>query len=292
MKAVFLSDVHLKDPDGAHYDRLLRFFDGLRGRSQAGPAGTPDGGPRGRAAGTPRPAEGRDGRNDAPPANPAAGPSPPPEGITLDRLVIAGDFFDFWFSKGETIYHGFREIVDRLAALKRQGVRIHLCEGNHDFFLDDYFSHRQGFDVHAEWAELDLDGLRVLAAHGDTVDAGNHRYLALRAFLRSPGTRRLEQILPRSVIWPLARFWSKMSRRMAREPQGRLVEVMHRFAEAKFRQGYDAVILGHCHDLLMKQTFLAGRERTFVTLGDWMTHGSYLIYEDGRFTLRHIPPGG
>lgn len=292
MKAVFLSDVHLKDPEGAHYDRLLRFFDGLRGRSQGGSQGPPDAGRAGPAAGTPRPAERLGDRSDTQPAYPSIIPSPPLEGITLDRLVIAGDFFDFWFSKGGTIYPGFREIVDRLAALKRQGVRIHLCEGNHDFFLADYFSHRQGFDVHAEWAEFDLDGLCVLAAHGDTVDAGNHRYLALRAFLRSPGVRRLEQFLPRSVIWPLARFWSKMSRTVSREPQGRLVEVMHRFAEAKFRQGYDAVILGHSHELLMRQTSLAGRERTFVTLGDWMTHGTYLVFDDGRFTLRRIPPGG
>jgi UDP-2,3-diacylglucosamine hydrolase len=255
MKAVFLSDVHLKDPEGADYERLMQFFGRMQGRQKAGRGEILD------------------------------------SALTLDQLVIAGDFFDFWFSKGDSIYPGFRPTVDRLAALKQEGVRISLCEGNHDFFLTDFFSGRLGFDVHREWAEFHLDGLRVLASHGDIVDTRNHTYLTLRRFLRSPFTRRLEQLLPRSVIWRLARFWSKMSREMSGESQRHLVKVMHRFAEVKFQEGYDAVILGHCHEPILRQVYSGGRERTFVTLGDWMTHGSYLLFDDGRFTLRRFPPG-
>lgn len=256
MKAVFLSDVHLKDADGADYERLMLFFDGLRGRQTSGRTAAAHG------------------------------------AVTLDHLVLAGDFFDFWFSKGETLYPGFHPTVERLAALKREGVRISLCEGNHDFFLGDYFSGKLGLDVHPEWAELDFDGLRVLVSHGDTVDTRNRRYLALRGFLRNPVIRRLEQSLPRSLIWRLARFWSKMSRRACRTPRKEMVEAMHRFAAEKFQEGYDAVILGHCHEPFLRQVDSGGRERTFATLGDWMTHGSYLLLDDGRFTLQRFPPGG
>jgi len=256
MKAVFLSDVHLKDPKGADYERLIHFFDRLRGW-------------RGTVSSE---------ISDA--------------ALTLDQLVIAGDFFDFWFSKGEAIYPGFRPIVDRMVALKQEGVRISLCEGNHDFFLTDYFSGKLGLDVHREWAEFHFDGLRILASHGDTVDSRNHTYLVLRRFLRSSITHRLEQLLPRSLIWRLARFWSKMSREACGEFRENMVESMHRFAVEKFREGYDAVILGHCHEPLLRQVFSGGREKTFVTLGDWMAHGSYLLFDDGRFTLQRFPPGG
>lgn len=256
MKAAFLSDVHLKDPKGADYERLIDFFDRLRGT-------------RGNGSGE---------SSDAT--------------LTLDQLVIAGDFFDFWFSKGEAIYPGFRTVVDRMVALKAEGVRISLCEGNHDFFLTDYFSTKLGFDVHQEWAEFHFDGLRVLASHGDTVDASNHTYLALRRFLRSSFTRRLEQRLPRSLIWRLARFWSKMSREACGESREKMVEAMHRFAMGKIQEGYDAVILGHCHEPLLRKVSRDGREKTFVTLGDWMTHGSYLTFDDGRFALQRFPPRG
>lgn len=256
MKAVFLSDVHLKDPKGADYERLIHFFDRLRGRHGGGSGENPD------------------------------------ATLTLDQLVIAGDFFDFWFSKGETIYPGFWTIVERMVALKQEGVRICLCEGNHDFFLTDYFSGKLGFDVYREWAEFHFDGLRVLVSHGDTVDTGNHSYLALRGFLRSSFSHFLEQRLPRSLIWRLARLWSKMSREACGESREAMVEVMHRFAVGKLHEDYDAVVLGHCHEPLLRQVSSDGREKTFATLGDWMTHGSYLLFDDGRFTLQRFPPRG
>jgi UDP-2,3-diacylglucosamine hydrolase len=254
MKAVFLSDVHLKEPQGADYERLVRFFDRLRGLRGIG--------------------SDEFSRTT----------------LTLDHLVIAGDFFDFWFSKDENIYPGYRQIVDRMVALKQEGVRISLCEGNHDFFLTEYFSGKLGFDVHLEWAEFRFDGLRVIASHGDTVDANNHAYLALRKFLRSAFARRLEQRLPRSLIWRLARSWSKMSREACGKPQEKMAAAMHRFAMAKIQEGYDAVILGHCHEPLLRQMSRDGREKTFATLGDWMNHGSYLLFDDGRFTLHSFPP--
>ncbi len=93
-------------------------------------------------------------------------------------------------------------MIERIAALKGEGVLVSLCEGNHDFFLKDYFSGRLGFDVYPEWAEFTFDGLRILVSHGDTVDRGNRKYLALRGFLRSSFTRRLLRLLPLDV--PLA----------------------------------------------------------------------------------------
>jgi UDP-2,3-diacylglucosamine hydrolase len=256
MKAVFISDVHLKDPNGADYERLILFFNGLRGRQAKG---------------------GVEGAGAV---------------LTLDQLVIAGDFFDFWFSSGETIYPGFRQIVDRMVALKAEGVRISLCEGNHDFFLTDYFSGILGLDVHQEWAEFGFKGLRVFASHGDTVDASNRSYMALRRFLRSSMTHRLEQRLPRSLIWRLARFWSKMSREACGESGERMAKAMHRFAMGKIQEGYDAVILGHSHQPSFRRLSSDGREKIFVTLGDWTAHGSYLLFDDGSFTLQCFPSCG
>ena len=208
--------------------------------------------------------------------------------LTLDHLVIAGDFFDFWFVRGDVIYPGFRPIVNRMVALKQEGVRISLCEGNHDFFLTDYFSHRLGIDVYPDWAEFNLDGLRILVSHGDTVDRGNRKYLALRGFLRVSFARLLQRLLPLVLLWRLARLSSEMSKEMSRESQDRLTEVMYRYSVEKFHEGYDAVILGHSHKPLLRQTLSGDRKKTFVTLGDWITHDSYLLCDEGRFTLQRF----
>jgi UDP-2,3-diacylglucosamine hydrolase len=256
MNAIFLSDAHLKGPGDAAHEKLIRFFNQLRGRGGSG---------------------GRQMSADA---------------LTVDHLVIAGDFFDFWFGRGDAIYPGFRPMVDRITGLKEEGVRISLCEGNHDFFLDDYFTGRLGIEVYPEWADFEIDGRRILVSHGDTVDRGNRKYLALRGFLRSAFACGLQQHLPLKLLWRAARISSEMSKGMSKESEDRLAEIMHRFARGKFQEGYDAVILGHCHKPLLREEMCDGRQKTFVTLGDWITHGSYLYYGDGCFSLNRFPPEG
>lgn len=253
MKTVFLSDVHLKGPEYPGHAKLIRFFDRIRGREGTG---------RGEiAAGT----------------------------LILDHLVVAGDLFDFWFERGGVIYPGFRPVVDRMVALKQAGIRISLCEGNHDFSLADYFSRQLGVDVYPDWAEFNHHGLRILVSHGDTVDRGNLKYLALRGFLRGSFARRLRQQLPLVFLWRLARLSSDMSKEMSGESQDRLAEMMYKFSLEKFHEGYDAVILGHCHKPLLRQIPSGDRKKTFVTLGDWLTHDSYLLLNEGQFTLQRFP---
>ena len=79
---------------------------------------------------------------------------------------------------------------------------------------------------------------------------------------------------------------------MSRGEQQRLVEVMHHFAVEKYGHGLDAVILGHCHEAHLREERIDGRLKTFALLGDWLVHDSYLVYEDGRFSLNRFLPGG
>jgi UDP-2,3-diacylglucosamine hydrolase len=256
MKAIFLSDAHLKSFTDPGYEKCLHFLDHLRGRAMAS-----------------------DDSGDE-------------RAITTDLLVVAGDFFDFWFERGGFIYPEFRPVIEKLVQLRQSGIRIILCEGNHDFFLADYFSGELGFEVCPGEVEFDLDGLRTLVSHGDTVDCENRRYLALRRFLRSPFSYRLQRLLPLRFLWLIARFSSEMSQGMSRNAQEILVEVMHRFAVEKYCKGFDAVILGHSHQAILREERIGGRQKTFALLGDWIIHHSYLVYENGYFTLNRFPPGG
>lgn len=256
MKALFLSDVHLKCRSDLGYEQCMQLFASLRGRGVE---------------------SGRPGDEQA---------------IVIDLLVIAGDFFDFWFERGGRIYPEFRLVVESLVQLRQFGIRICLCEGNHDFFLADYFSRELGIEVYPGDAEFVLDGLRSFVSHGDTVDRKNRKYLALRRLLRSFLAYRLQRVFPLRWLWRIARFISGMSKDMFGDAQGHLMQVMHRFAVEKCREGFDAVIFGHCHTPSFREIQIRGRRGIFVTLGDWNTHRSYLLYENGRFTLNRFPSGG
>lgn len=52
-------------------------------------------------------------------------------------------------------------------------------------------------------------------------------------------------------------------------------------AEALFRRGFDAVVLGHTHQPELRQ--LAGG--TFVNGGDWLRRRTYVTIDDGDLAL-------
>ncbi len=208
----------------------------------------------------------------------------------IDHLFIVGDFFDFWFCREEKLYPDFRTIVDKLIELKNSGVQIHLCEGNHDFFLKNFFTERHGMEVFPDWGTINLDGILTFVSHGDTIDTSNTRYLMLRKLLRSRAFYKIQGKIPLALLWKIARTSSKISNEhLAKSPDG-LVEKMEAFTIEKFKEGFDAVILGHCHTPTIKRYNIGGREKTFVTLGDWISHYSYLLYENGKFTLSAYKP--
>jgi UDP-2,3-diacylglucosamine hydrolase len=263
MKVIFISDAHLQTRNTRSYQTLMEFLDCLRGRTNEKDRGS----------------NGKNGINGC------------NGNITgVDDLFILGDFFDFWFNKGAFIYPEYVEIIDCLSNLKDRGVRLHLCEGNHDFFLADYFAAELGMEVITEWASVNLDGRRVLISHGDTVDERNREYLLLRKFLRSRLIYKLQRILPVSFLWRIARISSKLSKELPGKSSDVLTEKMRAFSMRKFKDGFDAVILGHCHKHLLEEPVINGSKKTFSILGDWIGQYSYLCFENGDFTLANYKP--
>ncbi|HQL01473.1 MAG TPA: UDP-2,3-diacylglucosamine diphosphatase [Smithellaceae bacterium] len=253
MKAVFLSDAHLKCADDERYKRLERFFDDIR--------------------------LGRIRQPDESAMREHQGPA-------IDHLFILGDFFDFWFCDKDHIHPEFRPMIDKLVSLQKSGVRVHLAEGNHDFFLAEYFRDVLGMTVYEEWATLEIDGLRLLIAHGDTVDQSDWFYLWFRRVLRSDLFYKAQRLLPSRVRWAIANFTSRASKEMNNDRNGALLNKMIAFASEKLKGDYDAIILGHCHHPALREFNVEGRKKTFIALGDWTRHYSYLYYEDGTFDLR------
>ena len=260
MKAVFLSDAHLRSNRDKSYHVLLHFLNHLDC-------------PTGR-----EPSAKTAGADDT--RHPRA-----------DNLFLVGDIFDFWFCRNDRVYPDFLPVIEALAALKKRGVHITFFEGNHDFFLKSYFSGKLGMDVIEEWGDFRVDDLHFLVSHGDTVDQSNTGHMMLRNFLRSRFASTLQQFIPVPVLWEMARTSSTISRNMSPGQEEAIKEKMLIFAMKKFEEGYDAVILGHAHKPFLKNDIvMEGRRKTFAALGDWISYFSYLCYEDGRFDLKYYRP--
>jgi len=204
----------------------------------------------------------------------------------IDDLYIAGDFFDYWFCTKEKINPEFKPVINKLIELQKAGIRVHLSEGNHDFFIGEYFHDILGMEVYEEITKAKLDNLNVLIAHGDTVDSTNTKYLLLRKVLRSRVFYNIQRLIPASIRWKLAGLTSSASKELTAEDGNALVKKMDSFALTKFKEGYDAIILGHCHVPSINYYTIMDKKRTFATLGDWIRHSSFLYYENNNFFLR------
>ncbi len=257
MKAIFISDAHLKHSSDERYKHLVNFLNDIK---------------VGKVTSLLNP----DAKNIEP--------------VYIDNLYIVGDLFDFWFCRKENIYPEFKLIIDKLIELQEAGIHIYLLEGNHDFFMEEYFHDVLGMKVFDEWASLKLDNKRVLLGHGDLADRTNIPYIIFRKILRSRAFYNFQRFIPAFVLWKIASLSSSISKEMNKENGDSLFEKMTSFALAKLGENYDVVIFGHSHKPIVRHIEIAGEEKTFVALGDWIKHYSFLYYENENFFLGYYPP--
>lgn len=199
----------------------------------------------------------------------------------LERVVILGDLFDFWFEYRHAIFSGYFEALRALAQMRDRVPEMHLICGNHDFWAGRFFEEELGITVHPDSYRCDLFGRDALFVHGDGINPEDRAYRMYKKFARSRlaiGTFRL--IHPDWAI-RIAQSLSHSSRALLspKDPsQSGETKALRKFGENTLRQGEaDIVFCGHAHYPL-EETFPTPRgEGLYVNTGDWQAHRSYLI---------------
>ncbi len=197
-------------------------------------------------------------------------------------LYIVGDLFDFWFEYPTAIPRRHFRTLCALRRLRASGVLIHYLPGNHDFWLGEFLAREVGVERHPSSIELRLQDRRIFLHHGDGLVGGDLGYRLLRRVLRHPASIALYQLLHPDLGIPLARQVSRLSRHAKGDPVLDADRLYREIAEPRFRQGFDAVVVGHFHHVYERRE--DGRE--FFVLGDWIRHFSYLRLDQGRLTLQ------
>jgi UDP-2,3-diacylglucosamine hydrolase len=182
------------------------------------------------------------------PGAPLAGQLRALPGLGCDRLLLLGDLFQVWVGDRRYETEDVRVVVGALRELRRAGVWVGYVEGNRDFFLDGSV-YADAFDELATEIALECDGRRVLAVHGDGLNERDRRYRFWRWLSKSSPSRLLFRRLP----GPVARFLvggteRRLARTNFRHKQRIPDEVIRRYAQARLREGYDLVLLGHFHE--------------------------------------------
>ncbi len=198
-------------------------------------------------------------------------------------LYIAGDFFDFWFEYRSVVTRKNPKILGELYHLIKSGTRVVYLAGNHDFWIGSFLSEGIGIEVSQCPVVAIHQGLRVYVTHGDDLLKLGPGGKLLRNVLHSPLCIELFGLIHPDLGAIIAR-WASCSE--GRNSKGIDIAYLERIcqqaAQKKFAEGFDAVVMGHIHAPLLQ----SWNGRTFVILGDWIKHFTYLLLHEGEFELK------
>lgn len=172
------------------------------------------------------------------------------EGVapSTSRLVLAGDLFELWIGRKELERSHHRAVTETLARVRARGVFVTYLEGNRDYRIAEL--HRgKALDASTEEGTVERHaGTSFYAVHGDRVNEEDRAYRAWRRLSRFRAVWTLFNALPagkrlRIAVWLRSRLGHSNPAYRQSFPE----DAVRRFAAARFREGHDAVVLGHFH---------------------------------------------
>jgi UDP-2,3-diacylglucosamine hydrolase len=190
-------------------------------------------------------------------------------------LFIVGDLFDFWFEYRHAIPNRNFAVLAKLYELRAAGLPIDYVAGNHDLWMGDFLRNEVGLALHENHLVRQLCGYRCYLIHGDGVAKNDGGYRLMKRIFKNPVNIKLYRWVHPDVGIPFAKLVSHTSRSIKDNPN--TWERDYRsYAEARFAEGHDVVIMGHTH----KPLFESIEQKLFINLGDWMEHFTYCRFDE------------
>jgi UDP-2,3-diacylglucosamine hydrolase len=201
-------------------------------------------------------------------------------------LFIVGDLFDSWLEYRTVVPKGYHRLLTALEDLTRSGIEVHYLAGNHDFWMRDLFHRHLRINTYSKPFSITIEGKKFFFHHGDGLIDNDWGYLILQAILRNPLCVWLYSWIHPDIGVRLAQFSSRGSRRHTEKMSNYSDSGLRDFAAKMIGQGYDFVVMGHCHKPKIERM----GSGTYVNLGDWISYNSYAEFQDGHLELKTWNP--
>lgn len=196
------------------------------------------------------------------------------------ELYIVGDLFDFWFEYKYVIPRAHFDILCLLNDTVASGCPVHLITGNHDFWVDSFFTAELNIQVHQKPLETNLNGKRIYISHGDGLAKNDTGYRILKRILQNSLNIKLFRLIHPDLGYGMAHFFSNLSRNNSKLKDD---SDYTQHAKDKFQEGFDYVILGHTHQPVR----IEEKSKVYINTGDWINHYTYAQLENRDLKLRH-----
>jgi len=218
-------------------------------------------------------------------------------------LVLAGDIIEFWRRDMIAVTMESADIIARLIAMYKGGMKIHYIAGNHDYTVRHLkiFPNRFKFSTKVKLVE---DGVDYTFTHGWELDPDqNDVFFDALCYCDDRVGRAADRVWDmyskwiddpqkRTIEW-LRQYWAKKDiEKMAQTPEERgFVQVYDAFAtsavDSMVAEG-EVMISGHTH------TPCINPETMHVNTGSWVCDGksqlynTYIVIDGNEIQLRRF----
>ena len=194
-----------------------------------------------------------------------------------DALYILGDFFEYWIGDDDLAAPFNAIMAGMLRGLIKEGVAVYVMHGNRDFLIGERFCAATGAQLLPDPTVHQIEGVRTLLAHGDTLCTDDVDYQNWRRIARSAewqreflGKTRAER---RSMILGLR----EKSKAVIQAKPAEIMDVNDAaVARAMREHGVTRLVHGHTHRPGRHALTLDGRPAERWVLPDWYGRGGYL----------------
>lgn len=194
-----------------------------------------------------------------------------------DALLVAGDLFEFWFAWRAATPPRTMPAANALAALA-QRMPVSMVGGNHDRWGRPWWTTETAVQWSPRALDLDLDGLRVRAIHGDGLAERPGRSTWTHRLIGLPLTSTIFGALPPAMgLWLVDRAAPLLSeQRVTPAARHASAERQRRWAHQTLETSpdIDMLVMGHTHVPAL-DAVAAGRH--YLNPGAWLDDQRYAI---------------
>ena len=196
---------------------------------------------------------------------------------SAEALYILGDFFEYWIGDDD-LGEPFNAVVAGLLKdLTGKGVQLRLMHGNRDFLIGERFCAATGAKLLPDPSIHEVQGVKTLLMHGDTLCTDDLEYQAWRRKARDPAFQAAFLAKPVAERRLAVDQMREKSRQVVKEKTAEIMDVNDdAVRQALHSHGVCRLIHGHTHRPGRHALDVDGRRCERWVLPDWYGRGGYV----------------
>ncbi len=188
-------------------------------------------------------------------------------------LYLLGDIFEFWIGD-DAVSDTASEVARATTSLVATGTKIFFIPGNRDFLIGTAYAAKAGWEILSEPAEVEINGVKILLLHGDSLCTDDHAYQAFRQQVRNPAWQ--QDFLSRSIVERLnmAEQARTQSQGYTADADNAIMDVNNQAVLEEFANSSATIMIhGHTHRPNTHSLAINGKPYQRFVLGDWYRDG-------------------